>query len=497
MSSDTEEEEKYPDETSSEDESEEEESDGVDLTNGEITHELLSKLNIKINTKHTHAGKTEESHPFSCNTCEENEEKYVPRFKTNYELNNHIKRVHLKEKHFICTHVINSEIQKQCMKAFASNSALTNHINTVHLKIRNFKCTEKNKDGTECKKAFANKPHLKRHVNACHSDNRTETCAYICNEIHDQETRNVCGMGFLDFTHLADHLMRYIGIYKFKCDHCEDVFVTEKELRWHMGRMHEENSKKIMCSVCDSFFFSISELNSHMHIHTGETPYKCNICKMAFAWSSNLTRHIRSHLGIKKYACQVENCRCSFVTSDELKRHHTSNHTNKAKVNMKKSEEETYKMLEQHLGSIRREYHVDFSCINKTFARIDFVYTMNDILFFIENDENQHKDNDVSYETQRMLDIKIALSEYNINLPIVWIRYNPHAYRVNDTLKKCAKEDRIGKVVEYIQECISNKELLPPVSYCYCFYDTNNTELCMQHSPEFAPEIKTSIHIIT
>lgn len=466
------------------------------LDDTELEKELLSTLNIKVNTKNRHADKTPETHPHSCNICEENEEEFIPRFKTNCELIAHINAIHLKHKDFICTYIVNNTTQEQCNRSFPHKSNLQRHIKHVHLKIRNHKCTEKTKEGKACTKCFDSNSHLLRHINACHSNNRIEKCAYVCNEIHDKTIGVVCGMGFLDLTHLVDHLKRHIGICNFKCSECDSAFVSESELNCHTIRIHTKDQKKIICTECEKTFYTIGELTCHLRTHTGEKPYKCSICPMAFAWSTNLNRHICYHLGIKKYVCQVEKCTCSFVTSDELSRHHERIHTDKARVIIKRSEEETYKLLEQYLGIIRREYHVDFSCINKTFARIDFVYTMNDILFFIENDENQHKDNDVSYETQRMLDIKLALSECNIDLPIVWIRYNPHAYKIDSKTIKCSQDDRIKKVIYYIQECIDNKELLPEVSYCYCFYDVIDNKLCMSNSQEFSEEIKTTIHIL-
>lgn len=52
---------------------------------------------------------------------------------------------------------------------------------------------------------------------------------------------------------------------------------------------------KCLFPGCDKFFTKRSNLTQHMHIHTGERPFRCDVCGSSFRQRGNLTKHLRSH----------------------------------------------------------------------------------------------------------------------------------------------------------------------------------------------------------
>jgi hypothetical protein len=72
---------------------------------------------------------------------------------------------------------------------------------------------------------------------------------------------------------------------------------------------------------------SKSGLNKHLHIHSGECPYRCNIYKKAFNISSDLNKHLHVHSGERPYPCDV--CTKSFHCRSNVNVHlsvHTGEH---------------------------------------------------------------------------------------------------------------------------------------------------------------------------
>eukprot|EP00189_Rhodosorus_marinus_P011852 CAMPEP_0184737660 /NCGR_PEP_ID=MMETSP0315-20130426/429_1 /TAXON_ID=101924 /ORGANISM="Rhodosorus marinus, Strain UTEX LB 2760" /LENGTH=538 /DNA_ID=CAMNT_0027204969 /DNA_START=219 /DNA_END=1835 /DNA_ORIENTATION=- len=83
-------------------------------------------------------------------------------FKRKYEMQRHIKSIHLKEKRHTCT---------VCDKGFFQRSHLTVHMKTVHERKKDDVCTI-------CGRSFATKYKVDRHVRAVHNKERTFKCVH-------------------------------------------------------------------------------------------------------------------------------------------------------------------------------------------------------------------------------------------------------------------------------------------------------------------------------
>merc|ERR1739845_312878 len=60
-------------------------------------------------------------------------------------------------------------------------------------------------------------------------------------------------------------------------------------------------------------------MNTHKRIHTGDKPFKCEICEEAFISKFNLKRHRVVHTGEKLFECEI--CGKTFTMKDNLDKH--------------------------------------------------------------------------------------------------------------------------------------------------------------------------------
>ncbi len=182
-----------------------------------------------------------------------------------------------------------------------------------------------------------------------------------------------------------------------------------------------------------------------------------------------------------------------------LKYHINAIHTEKSLKIQKKSENNTYNLLIKYLTNITREYRIKFDCLNGTCAKIDFYYIKNNIHFLIENDEHQHKSYELKSEIKRMNDSNFVLKKLNLMQPIVWIRYNPDCFKINNETQKITKEQRIKKIIDFINSFTN--DYVPDLSIFYFYYniiedDNKNKKLCIFDDLDYPEEIKSIVKII-
>lgn len=119
-----------------------------------------------------------------------------------------------------------------------------------------------------------------------------------------------CSKEFRQKGHLVYHLHTHSEICDFKCDECEEKFMTPAKMLRHQRSAHAKvghavdlNSeffveqkgarKTYTCKRCGKYFSHMSSARSHSWMHSGTKPFKCNYCHKDFRQSGHLICHFR------------------------------------------------------------------------------------------------------------------------------------------------------------------------------------------------------------
>ncbi|XP_044039816.1 zinc finger protein 37-like isoform X2 [Siniperca chuatsi] len=132
-----------------------------------------------------------------------------------------------------------------------------------------------------------------------------------------------CGKSFLTITGLNSHTNLHTGNRLFKCDVCHKTFTYMSSLSIH--RWVHVADKPHKCDICPKAFGLKAQLRAHSKVHTGRDKYHCNVCGKSVYDLRSLTRHKTTHSGERRYGCEV--CGKRFKLPGTLKSHekiHTS-----------------------------------------------------------------------------------------------------------------------------------------------------------------------------
>lgn len=118
----------------------------------------------------------------------------------------------------------------------------------------------------------------------------------------------------------------------------------------------------------------------------------------------------------------------------------------------------------------QREQYITYKCMNdidKKNANLDFVIELKLYRVILEVDEHQHKHYQPSCELSRMMFILEATQENK--RPLLFIRYNPHAFKQNGVTKRVPTKKRFEVLLNIIRESTFDTFAL-----VYLFYDCDD-----------------------
>eukprot|EP00808_Paulinella_micropora_P000478 g67420.t1 len=403
-------------------------------------------------------------------------------FSRRQNLQSHL-RTHSGERPFVCV---------QCNARFAHRSNLTTHFRT-HSGEKPYACVQ-------CNARFAQSSALKSHLYV-HSGLKP----YACTQ---------CVACFTQSNELTKHKRSHSGEKRFAWSECNARFGRLDYLQLHL-RIHSEE-RPFACKVCLARFTQASALRMHVRTHSGEKPYQCGECAQSFSDGANLLKHKRVHSGEKPYKC--DECDRSFFRNDHLKVHSQQHEESKkwqhvcafASFSTAKFQVgvgllqcitrcKTQRMLENHVQRCHTEEGIakrfkskqqlaefltaqdwafdrDFAnaivykhCDSHLTPRLEGAVSSRPDFHLLEfqslpadrrcllllcNDELAHRR--YRCELGRMLEISTALrANPNLrDLPVVYIRFNPHWFEVDCVLHDpplAARFERLQRLLVDLQ----------------------------------------------
>ncbi|XP_055676847.1 zinc finger protein OZF-like [Lutzomyia longipalpis] len=267
-----------------------------------ISHMRLHVKNFsKVKTKSTVAKTLENSEDRTCKICQK-------RVHTLSGLKRHMKFHEKKKESEPPVKSDNQEAQYPCdicQKGFRYAGALDRHKefrDSAHLVC------------DMCNEKFCTNSDLMNHQRIVHKINSSFQCRYC-----DEQFNN---FRLIIKHHKLNHPTELAPESPFLCEMCGAVMMDQRDLNYHMRRLHE--SKRFKCDMCRRTFRLQTELKEHQRIHIPISQlkdlYECDVCPKKFRIKSSLLKHKKLHTGqTVEMFCTV--CRKRFINANSLELH--------------------------------------------------------------------------------------------------------------------------------------------------------------------------------
>ena len=236
-------------------------------------------------------------------------------------------------------------------------------------------------------------------------------------------------------------------------------------------------------------------------------------CDASYTHPSTLATHVQSAHEGKTWDCEVEGCDASYTDPSNLRTHFKTQHLENYTQTKQREETIVADLLKETLSEkpfggwlsdMKQQLPVDYRCAPEGmvdygcgFAKLDFNFpaentpSKNNQIIVLEVDEYQHRWRAVVEETARMYNCTTSwLTQNAFTSPrVAWIRYNPHAFKVDGETKRTTKKERHEKLLELLAELASEPADadVPAVRIFYLFYSTKGGRPSVLDEDYFEP----------
>lgn len=365
----------------------------------------------------------------------------------------------------------------ECNLQFKQKANLEKHVREKHAseeESRIFKCTVEN-----CKEAYKRKQHLESHLKAAHKD-IINVEYFPCPE---------CDLQCIDKTNLKRHVDEvHKNKKRFACDECDHIAKREGQLKIHKSNIHDVNVTWYECDMCppDAVFKTKENgtlIKHRAYIHNiNAQKHCCELC----CYESKQLGNLKSHLGkvhdIGEKQCQyclgnrysLEKMYDAVLKTDVniCRQCHTKSTGYKTRIE-KQVVQVLEKEIEFPMTKANQQVNGD-ACLK---YRPDIMYSTPGVIVYVEIDEHEHQYGNGGYECdeKRMSE----LFDETSGQQVIWVRYNPHSYKVPSGYTIIKDEPKRRQVlVKTLREIFKTSDAilkeLGPLSVHYICYSHDN-----------------------